>query len=78
MTTIPPADALAHLDHHRVASLEDALPLVGFEWTVFHLPPAKASKPALYGRMWKLRERGWDAMVRQLGDEYVLVARRYA
>jgi hypothetical protein len=77
------ARALAHLVHHHVAHVADAIPLVGLEWTVFHFPETNPEKPkhhksALYGRMWKLRGQGMDAMVRQLpSGEYVLVARRF-
>jgi hypothetical protein len=77
------ARALAHLEHHRVEHVEQALPLVGLEWTVFHFPVVNPEKPkhhkhALYGRMWKLRGQGMDAMVRQLPcGEFVLVARRF-
>jgi hypothetical protein len=64
------------LPSHRVTSLEELIPLIGTEWTVFHFPPHKGSKPALYGRMWKIRALGIDAMVRELASEYVLIARR--
>lgn len=65
---------LDHLEHHHVRSLEQLIPLIGTEWTVFHI--RGASKPAMYGRMWKIRGLGIDAMVRELDHEYVLIARR--
>lgn len=77
---------LAHLAHFTVR--DSAAAIAELEkpehldtWIVFHFPDAdRAKKPkaVLYGRMWRFRERGYDAMVRQLGDgRYVLVARRY-
>lgn len=74
---------LAHLAHHHVQHVAQAIELVGVEWIVFHFPVTNPDKPrqhksALYGRMWRLREQGIDAMVRQLpSDEYVLIARRF-
>lgn len=61
---------------HHVESLVEAIPLIGYEWTIFHFPPKKSAKAALYGRMWKIRELGIDAMVREWGGTYVLIARK--
>ena len=77
---------LAHLAHFDVRRSADALAILEKPehldtWVVFHFADtagAKKPKAILYGRMWRFRERGYDAMVRQLADgQYVLVARRY-
>jgi hypothetical protein len=83
---------LSHLVHFEVTRSADALkvletPALADQWVVFHFPQARLDHPkalahhkaALYGRMWKFRERGIDAMVRTLQTgKLVLVARRYA
>jgi len=81
-----PEGMLSHLPHFEVARSADALevletPLLADAWVVFHFPDtyrARKPKAVLYGRMWRFRERGIDAMVRQLASSrYVLVARRF-
>lgn len=82
-----PEGMLTHLLHFEVARSADALavletPELVDQWVVFHFPDtdrARKPKAVLYGRMWRFRERGIDAMVRQLqSGKFVLVARRYA
>lgn len=89
---IPDEGMLPHLLHFEVSRSADALqvletPMLVDQWVVFHFPKGRVGHPkaqahlkaALYGRMWRFRERGYDGMVRQLvNGEYVLVARRYA
>lgn len=73
---------LPHVPHYEArdsaAALEVLVDHLG-EWVVFHFPDAdRAKKPkaVLYGRMWRFRELGIDAMVRQLSNgRYVLVVR---
>jgi hypothetical protein len=82
-----PVGMLTHLLHFEVTRSADALavletPALVGEWVVFHFPDtyelAKPKAP-LYGRMWRFRSQGIDAMVRQLASgRFVLVARRYA
>lgn len=78
---------LTHLPHFEVTRSADALavletPALVGEWVVFHFPDtfeARKPKAILYGRMWKFRGQGIDAMVRQLASgRYVLVAKRFA
>ena len=78
---------LAHLAHFTVARSADAVAILAWpehrdEWVVFHfegLEREKKPKTVLYGRMWRFRSVGYDAMVRQLpSGEYVLVARRFS
>lgn len=66
---------LDHLEHYVVDSLAEVLPLISLEFRVFHFPATKSSKPAMYGRMWKIRELGIDAMVREYQGEFVLITR---
>jgi len=67
---------LEHITAHRVDSLDEVIPLITTEWIVFRFPIFKASKPAMYGRMWRIRELGIDAMVREYQGEYLLLARK--
>ena len=78
---------LTHLLHFEATDSAAALEVLETrelvdQWVVFHFPDtyeARKPKPILYGRMWAFRERGIDAMVRQLqSGRYVLVARRFA
>lgn len=82
-----PEGMLSHLIQFEVARSAEALavletPELADHWVVFHFPDtyrARKPKAILYGRMWAFRERGIDAMVRQLqSGRYVLVARRFA
>lgn len=67
---------LNHLTLHQVSKLQDVIPLITTEWQVFRFPIFRASKPAMYGRMWRIRELGIDAMVREYQREYLLLARK--
>jgi hypothetical protein len=67
---------LDHLEHFNVTSLDEVLPLISTDFRIFHFPTHKGSKPAMYGRMWKIRKLGIDAMVREYENEFVLITRK--
>lgn len=69
-------DMLEHLTLHDVKHLEDAIPLIGTEWTMFRFPIHKSSKAAMYGRLWKLRALGIDCVVREYERRFLLIARK--
>ena len=64
------------LQEVHVRSLAEILPQISTEWIVFRFPREKSSKPALYSRMWRIRELGIDAMVREINGSLALLARK--
>lgn len=76
---------LEHLRHNHVKNSAECIEVLRsaepFEFIVFVIPPEKtekATKNAMYQRMWKLRFQGFDAMVRKTTEHgYVLIGRRF-